>query len=133
MDHDLCKGAGWGYDPQQVPADLTEQLRQELHHMKVNVPMEHPNSVRSKPAARPSGMIPRPATAGPAKSSEKRTAYWGGSEACFPGALFLSAAPTGFYQPAASCCLIVPLLGRHQARRRGASANRAAAERCARG
>ena len=37
MDHDLCKEAGWGYAPMQVPCDLTESLRSELETMKTRV------------------------------------------------------------------------------------------------
>jgi len=34
MEHDLCKEAGWGYDPQAVHYDLDESLRLELEQMR---------------------------------------------------------------------------------------------------
>jgi hypothetical protein len=34
MDHDLCKGADWGYAPADVPPDLPEDLRRELEGMR---------------------------------------------------------------------------------------------------
>ena len=40
MDHDLCKEAGWGYAPEQVPTDLEEPLRSDLKCMKVDWPLE---------------------------------------------------------------------------------------------
>jgi hypothetical protein len=30
IDHDLCKEAGWGYSPRQIPDDLDEKLQAEL-------------------------------------------------------------------------------------------------------
>jgi hypothetical protein len=40
VDHDLCWESGWAYAPSQVPPDLDENLRVQLHKMKTERPME---------------------------------------------------------------------------------------------
>jgi hypothetical protein len=50
MDHDLCKEAGWGYDPEEVPVNLDEHLLKELKYMRVDWPMEQIHRVPEKNA-----------------------------------------------------------------------------------
>jgi hypothetical protein len=34
IDHDLCREAGWGYEPREVPPELDEELRMQLAELR---------------------------------------------------------------------------------------------------